>query len=117
MSAVLQLPIDGLPDPEVEKQTAVHAVFAAWQKATGRTRALLLPVRQRLIERRLQDGYTVEYLCAAVRGWQWDEWCSGLNPQGQQYCDLEFLLRVNSDRNNVERFADLWFASAPLREG
>jgi hypothetical protein len=112
---VLALPLEGMPEPGPSLRGRVEQVFTTWQKATGRRRAVLLPVRRRLIERRLLDGYSVEDLCAAVRGWQWDEWCSGINPQGQQYNDLEFVLRVSERCNNVERFADLWHASASLR--
>lgn len=118
-AAVLQLPFD-LPeddsddDPDERLRAAVHTVFETWQKATGKATARLLDTRASLIAMRLRQGYSVDDLCAAVRGWQYDPWCAGDNPHGTPYNALEYLLRISMNTNNVERFAELYRVTRAL---
>lgn len=102
------------PEPSVEPSTQnpltppgeIQRVFDAWTESTGRTRTALDVTRRGLIRRRLKT-YPVEDLIAAVQGWDRDPWCRGENPDGKKYNDLEFLLRISSRSNNVERFRNL----------
>ena len=76
---------------------------AAWQAATGKTRAIFDEKRRRLINARLKD-YTADELCLAVAGWKNSPFHRGQNPGGKVYNDLGLLLR---DAEHVEQFRDL----------
>lgn len=81
---------------------AVEEVFAAFQEATGKTRAKLTDDRRGRIVRWLRV-YSAEDLCDAVRGWRWSPHHCGHNDRGTVYNDLELLLR---DAKHIEQFRD-----------
>lgn len=93
-----------------EEPTPESIVFAAWQTSTARPRAVLDEKRKTLVRKRLQEGYSVEDLCAAVDGWRHSPHHRGENVSGTIYNDLGLLLR---DAEHVDRFIGL--ALSPRR--
>lgn len=96
------------PGPQ-EPRGAVLRVFRVWVQlhvAEGaRGRARLNARRRARIQARLREGYSVDVLCAALRGATADPWIMGLDPRSPRaYRDLETLLR---DGSQVERLAVL----------
>lgn len=91
-----------IPTEVPTRDAAVRSVFDAWVQSTGGTsRTLLTPERERLIKARLAEGYSVDDLIDAVRGWTFSPHHRGENDRGTVYNDLKLLLR---DGSNVERF-------------
>jgi len=89
----------------VDVPSTVERVFDEWRRVTGRTgRTILTPNRERLIRARIKDGYHLDDLLDAVRGWRRSPFHSGRNQSRTVYNDLELLLR---SPENVERFRDL----------
>lgn len=79
-------------------------IFDTWIEATGRTGATMYePERRNLLERRLREGWPVEDLLDAVRGWRHFPHNRGENAAGKKWNDLELLLR---HAPNIERFRD-----------
>jgi hypothetical protein len=66
----------------------------------------LTPVRRRLIDARLRT-HGLAAVLAAVQGWRHDAWVRGENPSRKLYATLEFVLRVSSAGDHVERFATM----------
>lgn len=92
----------------VEQQAArpsvaqnARTVFAHWQKVMGHPRAVLDAKRQRLIEARLKDGYTVEDLCNAITGCSQSPFHMGQNEQGTRYDGIDLICR---DGGKVDKF-------------
>ena len=83
------------------KPDDVHEVFTRYQHY--HPQAVLGAKRRTLIQRRLDDGYTVEQLHAAIDGCHRSEFHSGDNPRGKKYQSLELILR---DEDHVEQFID-----------
>lgn len=82
-------------------------VWTAYEKArSGGRQGHLHFTKQRraLIKRRLEDGFSVEELCAAVQGWKHSPWHCGHNPGNKMYHSIELILR---DANHIETFRDL----------
>lgn len=110
-SAPERVALEGGPnhqlEPSVEPKTsgasgAVERIFAAFQDATGKTRAKLTDDRRGRIVRWLRV-YSEDELTDAVRGWRWSPHYCGDNDRGTVYNDLELLLR---DAKHIEQFRD-----------
>lgn len=87
----------------------VETVFNAWVESTGRTgRTRLDSKRRSRIRGRLREGFPVEDLVDAVRGWKHSPFHRGENETGTLYTELDVLLR---DAQQVEKFRDLERAS------
>lgn len=101
LAVVLPMPSGKLLDvPSI-----VDVVFEAWRKATARTgRTVLTKQRRKVIEARVADGYALEDLLAAVRGWKRSPFHCGDNETRTVYNELTLLLR---NGENVERFRDM----------
>lgn len=92
--------------PPAERNTRadqVAAVFAHWQKVMGHSKAKLDAKRQRLIEARLKDGYTVEDLCNAITGCSQSPFHMGQNEQGTRYDGIDLICR---DGAKVDSFLE-----------
>lgn len=84
----------------------VREVFTAWVESTGRdkSRTKLTAERVRCIKARMKDGYDLNDLIDAVRGWKRSPFHRGENERKVTYDDLTFLLR---DGTHVEKFRNL----------
>lgn len=89
----------------------VGLVFSTWVEATGKNgNTQLSDDRRKLIRSALTggpkhgEGYPVEDLLDAVRGWRWSKHHRGENERGRAFNDLELLLR---DCAKIEFFRDL----------
>lgn len=106
------------PEPvpvTLSRTEAVRLVFDTWaqtMKAPGRV-VLTAKRRARILDR-LREGYEVEDLLDAVRGWQASPFNRGENRDGTVYNDLDLLLRSGA---HVERFRDLWRSGGPQGRG
>ena len=78
---------------------AVRAVWAAYASTLG-TRVVLSAARVELIAARLADGWTVDDLSTACRGYGASPFHSGDNDRGQRYQAIELWLR---DAAHVEQ--------------
>lgn len=97
-----------LPVDEAWDGTSVEGVFQCWLDSMPEgTRRMLNRARRTKIEARLNEGYTVEDLCMAVKGWVNDPW-----PDRRRHNDVTVLLR---DGAQVEKFRDLFSDPAPSR--
>ena len=106
------------------RRAAVLSVFDAWCESTvpvngGRRDARLDGAigrgrskrnRADLIYDRLSEGWPVEDLRDAVRGWVHSPHHRGVNENGTRYDSLGLLLR---DAERIEFFRDLWRAHRP----
>jgi DNA-binding Lrp family transcriptional regulator len=96
------------PMPEgrmLDVPSIVDCVFDEWRRATRRTgRTILTPKRRKAIEARVKEGYGLDDLLDAVRGWRRSTFHCGANEQETVYNELTLLLR---DGEHVERFRDL----------
>jgi DNA-binding transcriptional ArsR family regulator len=82
------------------EKTEEQCVFEAWTSTlAAQDGCRLTGDRRRVIRARLAEGYTVEDLMAAVRGWINDPW-----PERPRHNDLTTLLR---DGGQVEKFREL----------
>lgn len=107
-------PPSSLPDG-VSRTEAAALVFDAWaQTMRSPARVVLTEKRRRRILDRLREGYDLEDLLDAVRGWQASPFHRGENRDGTVYNDLDLLLR---DGAHVERFRDLYRGTAPVGPG
>jgi hypothetical protein len=86
--------------------SSAKKVFDTWVEATGKDpkKAKLNRARTDKIRARLKEGYSVDDLCAAVRGIAMSAWHTGDNPDGKRYDDITVALR---DGAQVEKFRDL----------
>lgn len=84
---------------------AVKCVFDCWQAEHAKQRSKLDAKRSARIRARLGEGFTVEQLCAALRGAKKDPFLMGRDPRaGRAFDGLETLLR---DAAQVERLIAL----------
>lgn len=84
-----------VPDTEVrasETAQSVVRVFAHWQRATGKTRARLLPGRSAKIRARLRE-FTEAELCIAIDGALLSDFHRGDNDGGTEYLDIRTLFK------------------------
>lgn len=79
----------------------VRAVFDSWRERLAHPNAILTPKRQKAIESRLREGYTVEALQSAVDGCRASPWHMGLNDRETVFDDIELICR---NGENVEKF-------------
>lgn len=94
-------------DDESSFTSSAKKVFENWVEATGKDskKVKLNRARQDKIRARLREGYSVDDLCAAVRGIALSAWHTGDNPDGKRYDDITVALR---DGAQVEKFRDLY---------
>lgn len=79
-------------DERAASADAILRVFQHWQRATGKRRARLLPVRSAKIRSRLREFTEVE-LCAAIDGALTSDFHRGENDQGTEYLDLRTIFK------------------------
>lgn len=97
--------------PTEQEHAAAGEVFDAWVQSPevlGRPRrsgAVLTGDRIEVIVHRLRDGYGVDDLADACRGWTRIPHNRGENERGTRYDSLALLLR---DAEHVDRFRDAW---------
>ena len=84
-----------------DRKDQVLDVFRHWQKVHDKHQCRLTPTRRKLIRSRLQDGYTVSNLKAAIDGCKASPYHQGDNERSQIYNDIELICR-NADK--VEQF-------------
>jgi prefoldin subunit 5 len=71
----------------------IKRVFCYWQRASGRHKAQLSPMRRQKIKARLGD-FTVKQLCAVIDWSQIDPFHQGDNTQGTRYDTIETLFKT-----------------------
>lgn len=71
---------------------AAARVFAHWQRATGKGRAVLDPKRRTLIARTLK-AWPVDEVLRCIDGYASSPWHRGENDRGTTYLDLGLMLR------------------------
>jgi hypothetical protein len=76
-------------------------VFHRWREVTGHVDAKFTPKRERAVEGRLAQGYTVEQLFEAISGCKASPFHQGKNENGTVFDDLELICR-NGEK--VEKF-------------
>jgi uncharacterized protein YdaU (DUF1376 family) len=110
LSAMLSTTLsDTYPEPEPEpylKQKPkpnlnTNVIFDHWQKKLNHPKSKFDTKRQKAVNARLSDGYTVEDLLLAIDGCSQDSWSMGKNDSGQIYDDLELICR---DSAHVDKF-------------
>ena len=67
-------------------------MFAHWQRATGKGRAVLDPKRRTLIARTLK-AWPVDEVLRCIDGYASSPWHRGENDRGTTYLDLGLMLR------------------------
>lgn len=80
---------------------AVREVFEHWQKTLNHPNAKLTAERERVVNARLKQGYSVDDLKQAIDGCAKTPHNIGHNETGQHFDDLELICRKGSQ---VERF-------------
>lgn len=90
-------PLSGKPD----RVSEVDAVFFHWRQVLGHPNAQLDEKRRKVVRQRLEDGYTVERLCAAIDGCARSAWHMGENDRSRRFDDLELICR---DSRHVDDF-------------
>jgi hypothetical protein len=107
----------GLPAPTKGKQQAetgadVLRIFEHWVNSSGRdpVRTRLTTQRKRKVQARLNEGYTIDEILAAIEGVRQSSFHQGVNDSGTRYDDLTVICR---DGSQVERFAALTEESDP----
>jgi len=100
---------DGAPvvppddDPPADEHGAVLRVFQHWQRATGKTRARLLPGRSAKIRARLRQ-FTERELCTAIDGALLSDFHRGENDGATEYLDLVTLFKSGEKvEGHIER--------------
>ena len=84
-----------------EQVVLARQVFECWQRTHGHEKAIFDRKRQVRIIARLDEGFSVADLCAAVRGAKYDDWLMGKDPKNPNVYDgLETILR---DASQVEK--------------
>lgn len=101
-------PLSLLPD-DTPPRDEVADVFAHWQRATGKGRAVLDAKRRALIARALKLRPAVD-LCRAVDGYASSPWHRGENDRRTKYLGIELMLR---DAAKIEQGIDLAVKAAP----
>lgn len=99
--------VDETTTDEPSVNVAAEQVLEAWVEATGRdaNRVKLNKKRVAAVKARLNEGYSVDDLVAAVRGIALSAWHRGENPEGKKYDDMLVAIR---DGERVEKFRDLF---------
>jgi hypothetical protein len=87
----------------------VKSIFEFWKTMLKHPKAKLDEKRKRLIRNRLQEGYTVEQLQAAITGCSQSPFHMGQNEHHTRFDDLSLILR---DAHHVEQFLDNSFGSS-----
>jgi hypothetical protein len=84
----------------------VQVVFAEWRKLHGSSKSHFNRKRQSRIKARLDEGYSPDQLCSAIRGTLRDPWLMGRDPKtnGRSWRGLDTILR---DGEQVERLIAL----------
>lgn len=80
--------------------TEARTVFDAWMTTQGERKLTLTNDRRAKIKARLNEGFSVEELCDAVRGWVYDDWT-----ERRRHCDVTTLLKNGS---RAEYWRDLF---------
>ena len=101
-------PLSLLPDDPPPRDD-VADVFAHWQRATGKGRAVLDAKRRTLIARALKLRPAVD-LCRAVDGYASSPWHRGENDRRTEYLSIDLMLR---DAAKIEQGIDLAVKAAP----
>jgi len=101
-------PLSLLP-PEPPPRDEVAEVFAHWQQATGKGRAVLDAKRRALIARALKLRPAAD-LRRAVDGYASSAWHRGENDRRTEYLGIELMLR---DAAKIEQGLDLAAKAAP----
>lgn len=78
-----------------------RTVFDFYKDHMTHPRTILTSEREKLITRRLRDGYSVDDLCAAVRGCKSSAFHQGDNDRSTVYDSLELILK---DAKHIEGF-------------
>lgn len=111
------------PGKLLDVPTTVDIVFREWQSAieswrrsTGRrpSRFVLSDKRRTLIRARLAEGFDVDDLKDAARGWRRSAFHCGANDRRKPFNSLELVFR---DADHVEQFRDMerdFAATVPL---
>jgi len=86
------------------KQSDVKRVFGHWRQVMEHPDAKLTPERQKRIEQRLREGYSVEALFEAIDGCAASPFHRGDNDRHTVYDDLMLIFRNGS---KVEQFREL----------
>lgn len=85
--------------------TPKDRVWAFWQSHLGKaSTAKFDKKRQRAVEARLRDGYSVDQLCDAIRGCKADPFSMGQNDRHQRFDDISLICR---DATHVDKFIAL----------
>lgn len=85
-------------------ESPASEVFAFWRDLLSNPRARLDERRRRLINARLQDGYSLEDLQLACLGCRASSFHMGDNDRGQRYCSIDLICR---SAENVDRFMEI----------
>jgi hypothetical protein len=93
------------------KADVAQDLFDLWIAETGRNpnQNRLTKSRRRMVNGRVNDGYTVEQLQQAIRGIAASPYHRGENPQGTRYDTFDFIMRSGE---NVEKGIER--AAAPI---
>lgn len=78
--------------------------FAYWQEVHNHPKAVFDGKRQRAVEGRLKDGYTLDFIFQAIRGIKRSKRHMGENDRHEVYDDIELICR---DGPRLEKFAGL----------
>lgn len=91
-------------------------VFSFWKKTFKKTELTAFgSQRRKVVQARLDEGYTVESLCNAILGCSVTPHNMGQNDRGEKYIDLELICRTASQ---VDRFIQNHFEPPrPSRNG
>lgn len=96
-AAQLSVVPDKPPSPTDNTAAMIQQVFDHWAEGEKRTggaqRAMLTKDRATKIRLRLDEGYTVEDLCAAIDGFHADAFHLGENKQQTRYTDIVTILK------------------------
>lgn len=84
---------------------AIDEVFSYWQSRLNHPQAKLTPKRQRNINNRLKDSYTVDQIKTAIDGCAMSPFHQGLNDTQTVYDDIELICR---DGEKIEKFIGIY---------
>jgi hypothetical protein len=88
---------------------SVRRIFDHWKATTNHPGAKLTPERERLIRKRLKDGYTEEQLLLAIDGNKASAFHQGQNDRQTVYDKLTLIFR---NGENIEKFIEYAGAAA-----
>lgn len=90
------------------ESTDVRTVFAHWVDVMGKNpkTTKLTPERRRVVQARLKEGYSVEFICTAVYGCESSDFhmARGEHRGGKRFNDLTLICRNGS---TLERFEEM----------